>query len=79
MIILHGAFLEGRIFVWGEAPAEPGKPGSAKRRKAPRPLPYDAGFEAVARVVKSLPAGIKLTRRRAEEATARDSSQSTVV
>jgi SNF2 family DNA or RNA helicase len=70
MIILHGAFLEDRIFVWGEAPAEPEKSGSARRRKAPRPLPCDAGFEAVARVVKSLPAGIKLTRRRAEEATA---------
>ena len=71
MIILHGAFLEDRIFVWGEAPVESKKPGAAgRRRKAPRPLPCDAGFDAVARVVKSLPASIKLTRRREDHVTA---------
>ena len=70
MIILHGAFLEDRIFVWGEAPPETAKRSPGRRRRAPQPLPNGATFEAVARVIKSLPAGIKPTKRRAIEATA---------
>jgi superfamily II DNA or RNA helicase len=71
MIILHGAFVDDRLFVWGEAPNEAPKRARASRkaRNGGPPLPYDAGFDAVARAVKSLPTGIKPTRKRQESAT----------
>ena len=50
MFILHAAFDENRLFVWGEIPAPPNPPvhrGSKSRLKAAKPplLPYDAGKE----------------------------------
>ena len=69
MIVLHGALLDERIFVWGEVPAEPEKrPAAQGRRHAAPPLPYDAGFDAVAKALKSLPGDVRPTKRRAEEA-----------
>jgi len=70
MIVLHGAFLDERIFVWGEVPAEPEKrPAANGRKHAAAPLPYDAGFERVAKALKSLPGDVRPTKRRAEELT----------
>ena len=68
MIILHGALLEERFFLWGEAPDDSEASGKGNGRatsKAARPYPFDAGFDAIARSVKSLPIGFKPTRRRA--------------
>ncbi|MGH0033195.1 MAG: hypothetical protein ACQGVC_25670, partial [Myxococcota bacterium] len=68
MIILHGAFVDDRLFVWGEAPAD--APKRRRRKNGGAPFPYDAGFDAVARAVKSLPSGLKPTKRRHVEALA---------
>lgn len=69
MIVLHGAFFEERFFLWGEAPADAEKRPTGGGRNAAPPLPYDAGFEAVAKALKSLPGGVRPTKRRAQSAT----------
>jgi len=55
MIILHGALLEERLFVWGEAPPKPRRGG--RRKNGLAPYPYDAGFEALAEAFTSLGVG----------------------
>jgi SNF2 family DNA or RNA helicase len=76
MIILHGACVDERLFVWGETPNEAAAARASRRRRngsAPQ-LPYDAGIEGVARALRSLPAGIgntlKANRRREAALTA---------
>ncbi len=69
MIILHGAFLDGALFLWGESPAEGATP-SKSQRKGARPYPYDAGAEAVTRAARELPIGFRPTARRKAQATA---------
>jgi SNF2 family DNA or RNA helicase len=68
MIILHGAFVEDRLFVWGEAPADP--PKRRRRKNGAVPLPYDAGVDAVGHALKSLPSSLKLSRAEPVEAVA---------
>jgi SNF2 family DNA or RNA helicase len=73
MIILHGGFLDSRLFLWGEAPEDPdalGKIGARSRARSapPPPYPFDAGFDVVARAVRTLPIEFKPTKRRASEA-----------
>ncbi|HEY5658736.1 MAG TPA: DEAD/DEAH box helicase [Myxococcota bacterium] len=51
MIILHGAYLEDRLFLWAEAAA-----GAARRRANGR-YAFDAGFDSVARAVGSFVGG----------------------
>ena len=64
MIILHGACVDERLFVWGETPNEAAAGArAARRRRNGSPLPYDAGVEGVARALRSLPAGVKPSRR----------------
>jgi SNF2 family DNA or RNA helicase len=47
MIILHGAYLEDRLFLWAEAAA------AAARRRANTRYAFDAGFDTVTRAVGS--------------------------
>ena len=73
MIILHGGFVDSRLFLWGEAPEEPdaSKKTAARSRARsdpPPPYPFDAGFDIVARAVRALPIDFKPTKRRASEA-----------
>src|SRR5262245_11294534 len=68
MIILHGAFMDDALFLWGESPAEGASPGRA--RKSARPYPYDAGAEAVTRAARDLPIAFRPTARRKANATA---------
>ena len=68
MIILHGALLGERFFLWGETPEDEeltGKANGSEGAEGVRAYPFDAGFDAVARSVKALPIGFKPTRRRA--------------
>jgi hypothetical protein len=68
MIVLHGSFIQGGFYLWGESPVEPA-PFSAtrKRRKPkekstqPRSFPYDAGATAV--LHKVFEAGLALADR----------------
>ncbi len=57
MLILHAAFFEDRLFVWGEIPAPADlllHRGSKGKLKAPKPspLPYDAGREKISEALK---------------------------
>lgn len=57
MLILHAAFYENRLFVWGEIPAPPEPPVrrvSKGRLKVvnPPPLPYDAGKEHLSKALQ---------------------------
>ena len=56
MIILHGAFLEEKLFLWSEAPAptRPKKQDGARKGRAPRSHPLDAGFDAVSKAVRGI-------------------------
>jgi hypothetical protein len=59
MIILHGAYLEDRLFLWAEAAA-----GAARRRANARYV-FDAGFDTVAHAVGSFVADfLPATRRK---------------
>jgi hypothetical protein len=57
MLILHAAFCENRLFVWGEIPAPADlhlhreNKGKLKAAK-PSPLPYDAGKEKLSEALK---------------------------
>jgi hypothetical protein len=73
MIILHGAFLEERLFLWGEAPtaSQPaGRSNGRRRANGADPYPFDAGFDATAKVIRTLPLGFRPTKRRKETALA---------
>ncbi len=57
MLILHAAFYEDRLFVWGECPGPaepPPRQVSQGRKKAAnlQPFPYDAGQEKVSAALK---------------------------
>jgi SNF2 family DNA or RNA helicase len=52
MIILHGAMLEERLFVWGEAPPKPKRGG--RRKNGLAPSPYDAGYPALREALANL-------------------------
>ena len=71
MIILHGGLIDGRFFLWGEAPEDPeeAEKSSGRSRSGPQEYPYDAGFDAIARSVRSLPIDFKPTRRRSVTAS----------
>ena len=52
MIILHAGFLNNRLLVWGEVPADSARPASKRRGRKPKvalpeALPYDAGNESL--------------------------------
>jgi len=57
MLILHAAFYENRLLVWGEIPPPPAPPvrrvskGRLKAAKPP-PLPYDAGKEHLVKALQ---------------------------
>ena len=52
MIILHGAMLGDRLFVWGEAPPKPRRGG--RRKNGVAPYPYDAGYAALCETLAAL-------------------------
>ena len=68
MIILHGALLEDRLFIWGEAPPRPRR--GARRKNGVAPFPYDAGFTALAEALGSLGLEPPPDANREESATA---------
>ncbi|HXK25005.1 MAG TPA: DEAD/DEAH box helicase, partial [Myxococcota bacterium] len=68
MIILHGALLDGRLFVWGEAPPRPRR--GARRKNGVAPYPYDAGFAALSGALGSLGLEPPPDAHREESATA---------
>ena len=73
MIILHGGFLDGRLFLWAEAPEDPDASTKVTARPRslsapPPPYPFDAGFDVVARAVRTLPIDFNPTKRRLAEA-----------
>jgi hypothetical protein len=62
MLILHAAFFENRLFVWGEIPVEPESRAhriSQDRSKSfkPPPLPYDAGPDKLSEALKEVGLG----------------------
>jgi len=71
MIILHGAFLEDRLFLWGEAPraAEAARDGRRRGASQPRYV-FDAGFDAVAQAVQSFAADLRPAAQRKKNALA---------
>jgi SNF2 family DNA or RNA helicase len=68
MIILHGALLEDRLFVWGEAPPRPRR--GARRKNGVAPYPYDAGFAALSEALGTLGLSPPPDAGREESATA---------
>jgi SNF2 family DNA or RNA helicase len=74
MIILHGAFLEEKLFLWGEAPtaSQPAGRSNGRRRAngTAAPYPFEAGFDATAKAIRTLPLGFRPTKRRKEHALA---------
>ncbi|MDH5307235.1 MAG: SNF2-related protein, partial [Myxococcales bacterium] len=71
MIILHGAFLEEKLFLWGEAPATGRGDEERPARAGPEArYPFDAGFGAVARAVQSFASGFRASKRRMASAWA---------
>jgi SNF2 family DNA or RNA helicase len=68
MIILHGALLEERLFVWGEAPPKPRRGG--RRKSGPAPYPYDAGFDALTGALAGLGLSFQPDESREESVTA---------
>ena len=52
MIVLHAGFLNSRLLIWGETPADSAMPASKPRGRKPKTaraeaLPYDAGSESL--------------------------------
>jgi SNF2 family DNA or RNA helicase len=81
MIVLHASALEGRLFLWGEAPLEATTPpsrraGRAASASAGRALPYDAG---AARLIESLAEAVPDAKPAPREAEARIAWLPTVV
>ena len=75
MLILHAAFYENRLFVWGEIPAPPKPPVhrvSKGRLKAAKPplLPYDAGKEHLSKALQEAGLGQLLNGLASETAVA---------
>jgi SNF2 family DNA or RNA helicase len=68
MMILHGAIVDDALFLWGESPPDDAAP--SRKRKTPRPYPFDAGAEAVTRAARQLPISFRPTARRKSQATA---------
>ncbi len=67
MIILHAAWLEGQLFVWGESPLVdesklPSVRGAVPVIPKAKPFPYDTGPEELLRSLESLgfPVEVKL-------------------
>ena len=73
MIILHGALVDERLYLWGETPNESASVARGSRSRkasAAEPYPYDAGVEAVARAARELPINFRPTARRKAQAIA---------
>lgn len=63
MIILHAAFLEDRLFVWGETPAcRDGAPQRSSSSKGPKHLPFGAMPEALAAALRDGGIPVAVTR-----------------
>lgn len=64
MIVLHGGIFKGDLFIWGEVPLDADQ-GVTKRRKkrSPRFLPYDAGFQRLSSTFRDLGIGFKIDRK----------------
>ena len=73
MIILHAGFLDNKLLLWGESPAEvtatpATKPGRKAKAASPPASPFDAG---AARLISALEsAGAPLPRKKARTETA---------
>jgi hypothetical protein len=73
MIILHAAFLENKLLLWGESPAEAtARPVARRGRKGkvvrPRAFPFDAGATPLTSALES--AGVLVSGRKARTETA---------
>lgn len=55
MIVLHAAFCDGQMLLWGESPEEPSQAKPKRRtRKAPEPSPYDSGASRLAQALTGI-------------------------
>jgi SNF2 family DNA or RNA helicase len=72
MIILHAAFLEGELLIWGETPGEPETPALKKPTKKsnlrtgptnPELFRYDAGVEKLSTVLKEINFNFKVSKK----------------
>jgi len=71
MIILHGAFLDDRLFLWGEVPAATESATNGRTsRTSPKHYVFDAGFDAVAHAVQSFAGDLRPEELRAASALA---------
>jgi SNF2 family DNA or RNA helicase len=75
MIILHAGIVEGKFFLWGEAPEEldslviegpRGKNHSRNVRPFPKPLRYNAGIERLSAALRAIAFDLKFSKNSIE-------------
>lgn len=69
MIVLHAGFQQGRLLLWGEAPAQPKAP-RRRGRSHPPSLPYDAGAERLSAALTQAGVGLAMGKKHIEHVIA---------
>jgi SNF2 family DNA or RNA helicase len=54
MIVLHAAFCDGEMLLWGESPEDPAQPKNKRRTRATKPSPFDSGAAKLAKATAAI-------------------------